>query len=259
MTLTQSRWAWRVPTAVPIGIALAWVAALLATTTGVGAQVYHDRLAHSGLAWWAAGALFLVSWQLMIAAMMLPSSMPLIRLFSIASATQPRRGTVLSAFLGGYATVWSFFGAAAFLGDMQLHRFVDSHPWIQSRPQLIAGGTLLLAGAFQFSTLKEKCLAQCRNPGAYLLARYRRGPAAAFRLGRGHGVFCLGCCWALMLVMFAVGMTSLLWMATLAAVMSYEKTGRHGTVLAECVGLIFLGWGALVLLVPGAEAALGLQ
>ena len=115
---------------------------------------------------------------------------------------------------------------------------------------MVAGATLALAGAFQFSAVKDRCLDVCRHPGAYLLRHYRRGTAEAFRTGREHGLFCLGCCWALMLVMFAAGVTNLVWMAGLAAVMAYEKTGRRGRQLTPVVGAALLAWAALVLAHP---------
>jgi predicted metal-binding membrane protein len=108
----------------------------------------------------------------------------------------------------------------------------------------------MVAGVFQFSDLKERCLTTCRQPGPYLLARYRRGAAAGFRLGAGHGLFCLGCCWALMLVMFAAGVAMLWWMATLTAVMVYEKTGRHGAAATPFVGLALLALAALTVAHP---------
>ena len=125
----------------------------------------------------------------MIAAMMLPSSLPLVRLFArgVGSASRAR-GPAMAAFLGGYALVWSAFGALAFMRrPRRSTRLVDSVPLAASaRPWLIAGGALALAGAFQFSSLKDACLKQCRHPGAYLMhslrARRRRrhsGSAAA--------------------------------------------------------------------------------
>jgi predicted metal-binding membrane protein len=94
-----------------------------------------------------------------------------------------------------------------------------------------------LAGVFQFSSMKDRCLDVCRRPAVYLHHHYRRGIGQAFRLGRGHGLFCLGCCWALMLVMFAVGMANLAWRAVLAGLMAYEKAGRHGRRLAPVTGV----------------------
>jgi len=172
-----------------------------------------------------------------VAAMMLPSSLPLIWLFEAASRSQEHVVRVRRAFLAGYAAVWTGFGALAFLGDDGVHHTVDAVPWLSERPWLIGGSVLALAGAFQFSDLKDRCLSKCRHPAPYLLAHYRRGAGAAFRLGSGHGIFCLGCCWALMLVMFAAGVAVLWWMAALTAVMVYEKTGRHGRALTPVVGI----------------------
>jgi predicted metal-binding membrane protein len=150
------------------------------------------------------------------------------------------------AFLGGYAAVWTVFGAAALAGDATLHRMVHASPWLGAHPNLIAGSVLAVAGVFQFTPLKERCLRECRHPGAFLLQHYQRGIGAAFRLGRKHGVFCLGCCWALMLLMFAVGVTSVVWMAGLAAVMVYEKTGRLGRDLTPVAGAVLLVWGGFL-------------
>ena len=233
----------RIPLAVPAAIALAWAVAVAAEASGAASALHHDDLLEGGPPRWAALLLFLGSWQLMTAAMMLPSSMPLVRLFW---ATSQRR-EALAAFLGGYALVWSGFGLFAFAGDGFLHALVHRVPALEERPWLIAGGVLVLAGAFQFTTLKEACLDQCRHPGVFLMRNYRRGNAAAFRLGRDHGVFCLGCCWALMLVMFAAGFANLAWMAVLATLTAYEKAGRHGAFAARAAGIALVAFGGLVI------------
>jgi predicted metal-binding membrane protein len=224
------------PRVVLCAIAAAWLLALTAEVTGAAGALHHDALIEDGPPLWTALVLFLAAWQAMVAAMMLPSTLPLIRLFDVVSRQQEDGGRARAAFLGGYAAVWTAFGALAFLGDGVVHRVVHAVPPLAERPWLIAGSTLAVAGAFQFSGLKERCLSKCRQPGPYLLARYRRGPAAAFRLGLGHGLYCLGCCWALMLVMFAAGVAVLWWMAALTAVMVYEKTARHGPALTPIVG-----------------------
>lgn len=239
------------PVVVIGAIAGAWLLAIVAETTGRAGALHHDSLIEGGPPLWAALALFLVAWQVMIAAMMLPSSLPLIRLFHRVSAPQPNVARVRAAFLAGYVLVWTSFGAFGFLGDVGIHRSVDAWPWLAARSYLIAGSVLLLAGAFQFSELKDRCLRQCRAPGPYLMRRYRRGVAAALRLGAGHGLFCLGCCWALMLVAFAAGMANLAWMGVLTAIMVFEKTGPGGDrgVAPIGVGLLFLG--TVVLVHPG--------
>ena len=161
--------------------------------------------------------------------MMLPSSLPLLRLFAAAAAGQPRSRAAIAVFLGGYALVWTSFGWLAFAGDTMIHATVDRTPWLQHHEWLIAGGALGLAGAFQFSSLKDRCLEVCRHPGAFLLRHYERGLPAAFSLGRRHGLFCLGCCWALML---------------------YEKTGERAWRAVPMAGIALLACAALVLAHP---------
>ena len=231
-------------------IGAAWILAIVAEATGHGRQFHHDTLIEGGLNPWTALVLFLVSWQAMIAAMMLPSSLPLITLFNRISAGQPRSGLVRATFLSGYVAVWTLFGLFALAGDLLIHRTVHAWPWLAAHSWVIAGGVLMTAGLFQFTPLKDACLKQCRNPGAYLLAHYRRGVGEGFVLGRDHGLFCLGCCWALMLVSFAAGVANLAWMAILTLLMVFEKTGPRGDrgVVPIGVGLIVLG--TLVLIHP---------
>jgi predicted metal-binding membrane protein len=216
-------------------------------------------LLEGGLSPWAALAIFVVAWQLMIAAMMLPSSIPMIRFFRDASIAQDRPGLALTLFVAGYCAVWGLFGWFALSGDLLLHRLVDDLALLRARPWVVPGTILLGAGLFQFSKLKDRCLEECRHPAAFLLRHYRRGLGEAFSLGRRHAFFCLGCCWALMLLMFAAGVANLSWMAALGAVMVYEKVGRHGKRLAPVVGIVLILWAALVFAqVPWLPDALSL-
>ena len=239
-----------IPPAVVAAIAVAWVLALAAQATGRGRLLGHDELIHSGLSLWAALGLHLLAWQVTVAAMMLPSSLPLVRLFATVSRIQERPGVAMSAFLTGYAVVWSVFGALAFLGDALTHDTVDATPWLAAHPAVIGGGVLVLAGAFQFSSLKDRCLKECRHPAGFQLPRYQRGTRAAFRLGRQHGLFCLGCCWAIMLVGFAAGVANLWWMAALTALTVFEKTGREGQRGVRPIGLGLIALGMLMLAEP---------
>jgi predicted metal-binding membrane protein len=237
-----------VPKVIVAAIATAWAVAIAVDLSGASDVLHHDALIPGALPFVGGLALFIVAWQLMIVAMMLPSSLPLVRMFRVVSVRQANPRQALTGLLAGYAAVWTGFGVAAFVVDIGVHRTVDAVPWLQARPQLIAASALLLAGAFQFTDLKDRCLRECRHPGPFLMTRYQRGGGAALRLGISHGLFCLGCCWALMLVGFAAGVANLWWMAMLTAVMVYEKTARHGDRIVAPVGLALLAAGLLMLL-----------
>jgi predicted metal-binding membrane protein len=238
----------RVPAAVVGAIALAWAAAIAAELGGVAHYVHHDVLLEDGPPLAVALVAFLLAWQVMIAAMMLPSSLPLVRLFASASAGQARPSAAMAGFLGGYAAVWSAFGALALVFDLGVHRSVDSIGWLHEHEWLIGGSVLVLAGAFQFTKLKDACLDKCRHPAQFMIRYYERGVGGGFRLGARHGAYCVGCCWALMLVMFAAGVASLLWMALLTALMVHEKTRPAGRRAAPVTGVTLLGVASVVLL-----------
>ena len=238
----------RVPVAVVVAIVAAWVVAVAAEAGGAARYVHHDALLENGPSFWLALVAFLFAWQLMIAAMMLPSSLPLVRLFASASANQDRPGAAMAGFLSGYALVWSGFGALALGFDLGVHRGVDSVGWIHDHQWLIGGSVLAVAGAFQFTKLKDACLDKCRHPAQFMLRYYERGVGGGFRLGARHGAFCVGCCWALMLVMFAAGVASLIWMALLTALMVHEKTRPAGRRAVPVTGIMLLAASATVLL-----------
>ena len=180
--------------------------------------------------------------------MMLPSSLPLMRLFAKASARQPRPRAAMAGFLGGYVLIWTAFGALAFLFDIGLHVAVDASPWLQGHEWVLGAGVLALAGAFQFSSLKYACLDKCRHPAQFMLRFYERGAGGGMRLGMRHGLFCLGCCWALMLVMFSVGVASLVAMAALTAVMVHEKTQPRGRQVVPVAGTTLVATALLIAL-----------
>lgn len=230
-----------------VGISLAWMVTIGAEMVGGAGAFGHDRLlGDSRLPGPVAAVLFLGAWQVMVAAMMLPSTVPMVRVFEVVSAGQVRPGRAVAAFVGGYTAVWTAFGSAAFAVDTALHDMIGRVPFLANRPWLLTAAVLGMAGAFQFSDLKDRCLRTCRHPAAFLIPRYRRGVLAAFRLGRDHGLFCLGCCWALMLMAFAVGVANLTWTAALTALMAYEKIGRHGHRLVRPVGWALLGSALVV-------------
>jgi predicted metal-binding membrane protein len=237
-----------VPGPILAAVAAAWAVAVAAEATGIAGSLHHDSLLEGGPGFGPALLLFLVSWQVMIGAMMLPSSLPLVRMYALASARAPGRGLTMAAFLGAYALVWSLFGLIAFGGDAALHAAVAASPWLLAHDWAIAPSVLLLAGAFQFTSLKDACLRACRHPASFMQRHYRRGAGGGFMLGARHGLFCVGCCWALMLVMFAAGAASLIWMAALTALMVHEKTRPSGAQTVPLTGVVLLAAGSTLML-----------
>jgi predicted metal-binding membrane protein len=158
-----------------------------------------------------------------------------------------------------YFAVWLAFAGVALLGDAGVHALVERWGWLHTHEGLVLAGALGLAGAVQFTPITRRCLRVCRDPRGFLFQHYRRGVAAAWWLGVRHGAFCVGCCWALMLIMFAVGAGNLWWMVALTAVMVAEKITRWGPRLVAPVGVLLLfaaGWAGLDALAPPAAGDL---
>lgn len=222
-------------------VALAWGGALLGTLTGQRYLLdHHWLLEESGLPFVAALLVFVVCWQVMVAGMMLPASLPVMLMMTHAARRQPRTRTVLSSFVMGYGAVWTAFAVVAFTGDSFIHRAVDNWPWLAANSFIIGAGTFTLAGLFQLSPWKDRCLTACRRHMGFFVRYYRPGARSAWRLGVRHGALSLGCCWALMLVMFGIGVGGLGWMAALAAVMWVEQAAPRSRFVAASVGAVLL-------------------
>jgi predicted metal-binding membrane protein len=240
---------------ITLAIVAAWVFAFWAERSGVAAALHHDALYRAARPLWASALLLLLTWQVMTAAMMLPSSLPLVSYFIATSRSAPQREGALGLFLLAYFAVWTAFALLAFTGDMAVHRVADLWPRLNLHPQIIAA-TLAAAAVYQLTPLKDACLRSCRHPGLYLMSHYRRGPLGGWRLGFGHALFCVGCCWALMLVMFAVGVAHLAWMGILAFVTLVEKTAPAGGRLVRPIGAALAALALIALLRPGAVPGL---
>lgn len=232
-------------------VAAAWALAGLSVLTNQSYLIdHHYLLEESHLPVLAALVVFLACWQVMTAGMMLPSSMPMVYMIVHAGRQQKRSYAVTLAFLAGYALVWTAFALVAFLGDTQIHWLVHHWFWLDTHTWVIGATTFAVAGVFQFTPLKGRCLKQCRSPFSFFIRYYRQGGGAAWHLGLRHGAFCLGCCWALMLVMFGIGVGSLVSMALLTGVMVVEKTYPGGQRLSLVIGMILLGLSVLWLAHP---------
>ncbi len=248
LDLPAAATAWRLPL-VSTAIVGAWLVAIVAQLTGNAAALHHHALIEKGPALWVGVPLFLLGWQVMVVAMMLPASLPTIRMAWRGMGGAPRPRLAATAFMGGYVLAWTTFGLVAFFGDLGLHHVVDASPWLAGRPWLIEAGVLALAGVYQFAPRKQRSLEACRLP-AGLLPEHVPSARGGFRLGLDHGLDCLGSSWALMLLMFAQGFANLWWMAALTALMAYEANGRHGQRAAPVAGAVLLVAGLAVLSGP---------
>ena len=248
-TPVHGRWS-GLPTTVLLVSAAAWLFAIAAHVGGWSQRLSHDQLIDEGAGLLQTVGLFLVGWQLMVAAMMLPASLSVSRRFETLARRRPRRMVLRLAFLGGYLARLTVFGIAALIGDVLVHGLVDAWPWLGARPWLIGGAALILAGGFELALLSRRLrtnLAMTNGIPAGNLDSVR-----ATRMGADHGLQELRRCWPLMLLSFAVGMTNLAWMAALTLVMNLDGPRSPGRrVAAAIAGAVLLSMGLLVLAQPG--------
>jgi predicted metal-binding membrane protein len=218
-----------------------------------GASPYARYLDHGGLARGADAAetgLFVGGWLLMTIAMMLPTTWPLLVTFQALVRRRARPGRLVVLLALGYVVTWSLVGLGLHTADRLVHGTVDAVPWLAAHPGMIGAGTILVAGIYQFAPLKYRCLDECRSPLGFVLNHWRgvRERREAFLLGVRHGLFCVGCCWSLMLLMFGVGIGSLAWMFALGLVMAIEKNATWGRQLSAPLGIVLIASGSALLL-----------
>ncbi len=202
----------------------------------------------SGAAWGAGGfGIVALMWAAMTLAMMLPSAAPMILTYAEIADTAARKGErIVSPFVlaAGYMLVWLGFAAAATVAQYAFTRAALLDTGMQSANGLFSGAIFIGAGVYQFSALKHACLTQCRSPFPFFFTHWATTPRGVFRLGLKQGLYCLGCCWAMMLVMFAVGVMNVLWMAALGVLMTFEKIGS-GRRFTHVVGVALIVAGVV--------------
>ena len=206
---------------------------------------------------------FLADWTLMMTAMMLPALAPMAAVYlrSIRATPSPAaRAARTTALVAGYLVSWAMFGAVAFIAALLAAQLAiaapDAAPWV-------GAAVVATAGVYQLTPLKDFCLRHCRSPIAFLLhVSGYRGRFRDLRVGVYHGAYCVGCCWGLMVVLTAVGLTNLVWMAAIAAAVLLEKTWRHGRALARILGVALLVFAIFVpanpALLPGLHVSPGM-
>lgn len=191
----------------------------------------------------------IVMWCIMMIAMMIPSASPMILSFSKVHHQQRDNSSTLptAIFISGYLSVWCGFSLIAAIGQVALHETAPLSSPMGKTGSLLGGGLLITAGLFQWSALKEACLNKCRTPLSFLLTEWREGNRGAFVMGFRHGIFCTGCCWALMLLMFVGGVINLAWMGALAVYMLVEKIVPQGRQFSRVTGSLLILMGAWML------------
>lgn len=217
-----------------------WLVAGLGWLALLAGGHHHHLLVVRGSVPSLALALLLVggAWLEMIAAMMLPTAVPMARTFATVSARAPRPFAAMAAFFAAYLAVWMAFALVGVAAATALQAAAVSARWrwVYAHPYWLLAAVLGVAGAFQLSPLKDRCLAMCRDPMGFIFSHYRRGTRGAWALGLRHGLSCLGCCWALMLIMFGTGVGNVFAMLLLTAVMLAERITRWGRRLTRPLG-----------------------
>jgi predicted metal-binding membrane protein len=202
--------------------------------------------------WTPAHALFLFAmWAVMMVGMMTPSVTPMVLLYQRIAQQANAAGHGFAPagwFLGGYLVAWTLFAAVATLAQWALESVALLSPMMSSTSNRFGGAVLVIAGVWQWLPLKDACLSRCRAPLSFVQQHggFQQRASGSLRLGFLHGMYCIGCCWALMALMLAVGLASLVWMGALGAAMYYERVGRHGRTLTPVLGVALIAWGIVV-------------
>lgn len=204
------------------------------------------------LASWSAGSLLplFLMWSVMMVAMMLPSAAPMLLTFAAVARNRRRADrpyVPVTVFGAGYLTVWCLFSLLAAGGQWLLHRGALLSPMMASSSALLAGLLLLAAGIFQFTPLKKSCLTHCRAPLDFIMTRWRESRGGAFGMGMEHGAFCAGCCWALMALLFVLGVMNILWIAALTIVVALEKMLPRAKWFSAASGTALVCWGIWIM------------
>lgn len=202
-----------------------------------------------------APTVFLAVWVAMMVAMMFPTAAPMILTFHRVHSQRQRLGQAFVptwVFVAAYLFLWTLFGALAYLAATVAERLAVETPLLAEHAGRVGGVSLILAGLYQVSPLKRRCLAKCRTPLDFILTSWRDGYWGTVRMGLQHGAYCLGCCWLLFVILFPLGIMNLAAMAVLTLLIFAEKSLPAGVAIGRVAALIFLGYGVLVLLVPSA-------
>jgi predicted metal-binding membrane protein len=210
-------------------------------------------MAMGGLTMGLSGPLFVTMWVVMTVAMMFPSAAPMILTFAQISAGKRRRGQAYVPtwiFVGAYLLVWALSGVVAYGAALLVTQAVEQSAWLMDHTSRIGGLLLLLAGVYQLTPLKRACLTKCRTPRQFIMTSWRDGHGGAFHMGVEHGLFCLGCCWLLSVILFPLGVMNIAAMAAVTLVIFAEKTLPGGFLTSRSTGGALIVIGLFMLVAP---------
>lgn len=235
------------PICLAIVVALCW--AYLLAGAGTMQEMGGMTMPMSTWPWTLGHAVILfLMWLIMMMAMMLPSAAPVILLYGTISR-RSKAGTASGTglFALGYVAVWACFSLFALLAQFLLEWAGLLSPMMASANTALSGALLIAAGVYQFTPLKRSCLRLCRSPLEFLTSHWRSGKFGPLQMGARHGLYCVACCWGLMLLLFVGGVMSLMWIVGLAVFVLIEKLVRGGPRLGQLAGVLLVGAGAIVL------------
>jgi predicted metal-binding membrane protein len=195
-------------------------------------------------------------WAMMMIGMMTPSAAPMILIYARVGRQAAAQGKPFAAsawFAAGYLLSWTAFSLAATTAQWALERAALLTPMMQSASNILGAVVLIAAGLYQWTPLKDACLSYCQAPLTFIMRHggFRREPAGALALGFRHGIYCIGCCWTLMALLFVGGVMNLFWIAALAILVLLEKVLPFGRIVARLAGLAFAAGGAWLLMQSG--------
>jgi predicted metal-binding membrane protein len=242
-----------ISTCLALVTALAWLYLVRLDRQMSSSMQYDSMMAAMGMStslpWTRTDVLFtFLMWAVMMVGMMAGSALPVLLLFGSARAARGGRHVPLAVLVFGlgYAFVWAGFSLCAALAQWGLHQAAMLSPAMSTSKQRVGGAILIAAGLYQLTPLKGACLTRCRSPLGFLMTNWRDGNLGAFGMGMRHGAYCLGCCWALMCVLFVVGVMNLVWVAALSILVLAEKIGPGASVLTRVAGAAMIVAGVLV-------------
>lgn len=233
--------------------ALAWVYLLQLASSMTGMDINNMEMSMPTTQAWRSGEILLtfLMWVVMMVAMMTPSATPMILMFARVNRQRQAEQTPIPAtvvFVLGYLLAWSSFSVGATLVQWGLHSAALLSAEMGSVTPLLGGILLILAGVYQFTPLKHACLSRCRTPLGFLMTEWRDGTKGALIMGVRHGLYCVGCCWLLMALLFVAGVMNLLWVALIAGYVLVEKVVPAGQWVSRAIGLLTVGWGVWLLI-----------